>query len=357
MNSPLNKLKETIARLRAGHNSRSPLYGRSAGSMLGLYLLCMAGVVLATFLIFLLGYNIYSALRDHATYYYYDFITPFIVLPLFSLMRGVRDMALLFVVLLLGSGWLGVTWAFFRLYQRDLTKVVQAAGTLMDPDAAPPELPSALAPAEAALRLARQQVQHSEALAREAEQRKNDLIVYLAHDLKTPLTSVIGYLTLLQDEPQISPELRARYTGIALDKAERLEDLINEREMHDIEAELQYKRRFPETFIEAFDMLMKRNGDTRETMAEKLNMPSRTLLRWLEDPDRRINADFVVTIALLWRLPDWISTLLLDRAYIHFSETNRRHLALQYILKVLWSEGVDKANKFLKERKLDRLTI
>ena len=34
--------------------------------------------------------------------------------------------------------------------------------------------------------------------AKEAEQRKNDLIVYLAHDLKTPLTSVIGYLTLLQ---------------------------------------------------------------------------------------------------------------------------------------------------------------
>ena len=61
-----------------------------------------------------------------------------------------------------------------------------------------------------------------------AEQRKNDLIVYLTHDLKTPLTSVIGYLTLLRDEPQISQELRCRYTDIALEKAERLEELINE---------------------------------------------------------------------------------------------------------------------------------
>ena len=53
-------------------------------------------------------------------------------------------------------------------------------------------------------------------------------MVYLAHDLKTPLTSVIGYLTLLRDEPQISPQLRARYTGVALEKAERLEELVNE---------------------------------------------------------------------------------------------------------------------------------
>ena len=64
--------------------------------------------------------------------------------------------------------------------------------------------------------------------AKEAEQRKNDLVTYLAHDLKTPITSVIGYLTLLRDEPQISDEMRRRYMNIALDKAERLDDLINE---------------------------------------------------------------------------------------------------------------------------------
>lgn len=66
------------------------------------------------------------------------------------------------------------------------------------------------------------------AIAKKAEKRKNDLIVYLAHDLKTPLSSVIGYLNLLKDEQQISDELREKYLSISLDKAERLEDLINE---------------------------------------------------------------------------------------------------------------------------------
>lgn len=61
-----------------------------------------------------------------------------------------------------------------------------------------------------------------------AEQNKNDLIVYLAHDLKTPLASVIGYLNLLYNEEQISPKLQKKYLGITLNKAERLEDLINE---------------------------------------------------------------------------------------------------------------------------------
>lgn len=64
--------------------------------------------------------------------------------------------------------------------------------------------------------------------AREAEQKKNDLVVYLAHDLKTPLTSVIGYLSLLQEAPELPTEYRAKYIGITLDKAYRLEQLINE---------------------------------------------------------------------------------------------------------------------------------
>ncbi len=64
--------------------------------------------------------------------------------------------------------------------------------------------------------------------ALDAEQRKNDLVVYLAHDIKTPLTSVIGYLSLLDEAPDMPAEQKAKYVGITLEKAYRLEQLINE---------------------------------------------------------------------------------------------------------------------------------
>nr|WP_319633341.1 vancomycin resistance histidine kinase VanS [Sinanaerobacter chloroacetimidivorans] len=64
--------------------------------------------------------------------------------------------------------------------------------------------------------------------ALDAEQRKNDLVVYLAHDIKTPLTSVIGYLSLLDEAPDMPPEQKAKYVGITLEKAYRLEQLIDE---------------------------------------------------------------------------------------------------------------------------------
>lgn len=63
---------------------------------------------------------------------------------------------------------------------------------------------------------------------KEANVKKNDLIMYMAHDLKTPLTSVIGYLSLLKNEDNVSKDFRDKYLGIALDKAYRLEELTNQ---------------------------------------------------------------------------------------------------------------------------------
>ncbi len=64
--------------------------------------------------------------------------------------------------------------------------------------------------------------------AKLAEQRKNDLVVYLAHDIKTPLTSVIGYLSLIREVPDMTVEQRAKCLDITLNKAYQLERLINE---------------------------------------------------------------------------------------------------------------------------------
>lgn len=64
--------------------------------------------------------------------------------------------------------------------------------------------------------------------AEAAEARKNELVAYLAHDIKTPLTSIIGYLQLLEDEPELPVESRSRYAGVALEKARRLDAMMDE---------------------------------------------------------------------------------------------------------------------------------
>lgn len=58
--------------------------------------------------------------------------------------------------------------------------------------------------------------------ASEAETKKNELVMYLAHDIRTPLTTVIGYLSLLNEAHDMPEGQKEKYIGIALDKSERL---------------------------------------------------------------------------------------------------------------------------------------
>ncbi|MEK3886364.1 sensor histidine kinase [Bacillus sp. FSL K6-3431] len=72
------------------------------------------------------------------------------------------------------------------------------------------------------------QLKNAIAEERHLEHTKNELITNVSHDLRTPLTSTIGYLGLIeQDKYRDEVELR-HYTGIAYDKALSLEHLINE---------------------------------------------------------------------------------------------------------------------------------
>lgn len=120
----------------------------------------------------------------------------------------------------------------FRIYLKWFTKyfteINKGIDTLIDEKSGEILLSPELSATEKKINTVKHILEKQKLDAQLAEQRKNDLIVYLAHDLKTPLASVIGYLNLLHDEGAISDELRERYLSITLDKAERLEDLINE---------------------------------------------------------------------------------------------------------------------------------
>ena len=120
----------------------------------------------------------------------------------------------------------------FRIFLKWLTKYFEEIGkgmdSLIEAGAAEVSLSPELLPMERQLNTIKHIIEKQRRDMSAAEQRKNDLIMYLAHDLKTPLASVIGYLSLLHDEEKISDELRKKYLSVSLDKEDRLEDLINE---------------------------------------------------------------------------------------------------------------------------------
>ena len=191
--------------------------GKQAGRRTwGLYLLALAAWVTAVLALIFIGFLVCTRI----TWYESN--------PLYHLLDWVRNYIIFVGTIVVLGGWMVISYLFIGRAARDLEWLLSGAEELAHPTDTPIRLPQGLKSAEDQLNLVREQALRSAQAAKDAEQRKNDLVVYLAHDLKTPLTSVIGYLTLLRDEPQISPEMRARYTGVALEKAERLEDLINE---------------------------------------------------------------------------------------------------------------------------------
>lgn len=114
-----------------------------------------------------------------------------------------------------------ITLSLFNKTYKSLDAISKESAEFMS-------FPKSYSDIEIKLRDMRLDVIGSKQAAAEAESKKNDLVMYLAHDLKTPLTSVIGYLTLLDECPELTTSQKTKYVGIALDKAYRLEQLINE---------------------------------------------------------------------------------------------------------------------------------
>lgn len=91
-----------------------------------------------------------------------------------------------------------ITLVFMLRAARLLDREYDALDGIVDDDYVSPRLPNIISPRHKDVEeKIKKELKFKQYVANEAEQRKNDLVVYLAHDLKTPLTSIIGYLSLL----------------------------------------------------------------------------------------------------------------------------------------------------------------
>ena len=136
-----------------------------------------------------------------------------------------------------------------------------------------------------------------------------------------------------------------------------LQDIMVQEGIDEIDARYRYRQEFPGTFREAVNMLRKKKGISMESLSEKLDTSEKTLKRWLDEPGRFGGADLIVTLALILELPDWISRMLFKRGHIQLDEDDRRHQALEYILRVQTNDGIKAANDYLRKMKLAPLSL
>jgi two-component system sensor histidine kinase VanS len=128
-------------------------------------------------------------------------------------------MAVVFLILFHFS----LTW--FGKYFDSINRGINA---LLSPDHEPIIMPREMRFVEENLQTVQRTLEEQRAEAELAEQKKDELILYLAHDIKTPLTSVIGYLSILDENKDMDTAQREKCVRIGLEKATRLEKLINE---------------------------------------------------------------------------------------------------------------------------------
>ena len=129
-------------------------------------------------------------------------------------------------------GFLLLFALFFYVALSKMTKYLDQVGdgieNIISDSNEPVHLITELKPIEIRLNEIKATLRRQELESVASEKKKNDLVLFLAHDLKTPLTSVVAYLTMLDGHPDMNAEEREKYIHIALEKSMRLGDLINE---------------------------------------------------------------------------------------------------------------------------------
>lgn len=131
----------------------------------------------------------------------------------------------------LGHTVLIISYLFFsiRIASRAMNSITEAVQSVnLKDNEVPIRLSGGLEPVEDALNALKMELKDIEIKATESKRRQNEIVMFLAHDLKTPLTSVVAYLTMLNTREDLSEEEKKKYIATAMDKSIRLGVLINE---------------------------------------------------------------------------------------------------------------------------------
>ena len=222
----MNKLIEKIKHRRKTDKYKNSGYGQLKTKLFILTIAMMFGA--GIFIISL--YNL--VFSGHLANWVVTFLDRFVVhdydTALVIYRHVIRDNAEPIIWTSMLCAFAVMMWIYLNRFTKYFGEINRGIDALIEENSGDIILSQELSATEKKINQIKHTLEQRKLTAQIAEQRKNDLVVYLVHDLKTPLTSVIGYLTLLKDEKQISEELREKYLGISLEKALRLEDLINE---------------------------------------------------------------------------------------------------------------------------------
>lgn len=139
--------------------------------------------------------------------------------------RGYKE---IFFVVAIVAIFLILLFLLFRWLTKYFREINLGIDNLLAEDEKKIRLSPEMLPFEYKLNTVKQKLKEQKEATALAEQRKDELVMYLAHDIRTPLTSVIGYLSLLEEEPNKADQEQAKNIHIALDKAYRLDKMVNE---------------------------------------------------------------------------------------------------------------------------------
>ena len=118
--------------------------------------------------------------------------------------------------------------AIERSSSRKILKVLDSLEYVVDNSADNIELPLEFSDLQNWLNLIKMQNREQQHLLEIEAQKKSDMLTYLAHDIRTPLASVVGYLSLLCEAPDMPAIQREKYTKVAFRKAIQFEKRIDD---------------------------------------------------------------------------------------------------------------------------------